>query len=132
MNTVSFLLEEEEEEWERRMDIIGQNGPSGEHYDKRECDRCQLVSAAECAICIHNRGEHDRTNYDTVDKPFHYTQGGIECIDGIQAALSHEQFEGYCKGNALKYVWREKNKGGTEDINKAIWYLNKLLDSRAG
>ena len=46
---------------------------------------------------------------DPVNQPPHYRQGGIECIDAIAAALTPEEFAGYCKGNILKYVWREKH-----------------------
>lgn len=62
-----------------------------------------------------------------VDHPAHYSQGGIECIDAIEAALTPEEFIGFCKGNAMKYEWREKHKGGAESIKKAIWYLQRLL-----
>lgn len=64
---------------------------------------------------------------DLVNHPPHYKQGGIEAIDAIQAALTPEEFRGYCKGNALKYIWREKHKGQDESIRKAIWYLNRML-----
>ena len=64
---------------------------------------------------------------DPVNQPPHYIQGGIECIDAIAAALTAEEFAGYCKGNILKYVWREKNKGGAESLNKAHWYLARLI-----
>lgn len=67
---------------------------------------------------------------DMVNKPPHYRQGEIECIDAIQAALSVEEFRGYCKGNALKYIWREKYKGGHIDLEKAEWYLNRLSDKQ--
>jgi hypothetical protein len=60
-----------------------------------------------------------------VNHPPHYTQGGIECIDAIQAALTPEEFRGYCKGNALKYTWRERSKGQDESLKKAIWYLER-------
>jgi hypothetical protein len=60
-----------------------------------------------------------------VNHPPHYTQGGIECIDAIQAALTPEEFRGYCKGNALKYTWRERSKGQDESLEKAIWYLER-------
>lgn len=65
---------------------------------------------------------------DMVNKPPHYRQGDIECIDAIRAALTPEEFRGYCKGNALKYVWRERHKGGAESLAKAVWYLGKLED----
>lgn len=64
---------------------------------------------------------------DNVNNPEHYTAGGIECIDAIQAALTPEEFRGYCKGNALKYEWRERLKGGTESLKKARWYLDRLI-----
>jgi hypothetical protein len=60
-----------------------------------------------------------------VNHPPHYTQGGIECIDAIQAALTPEEFRGYCKGNALKYTWRERSKGQNESLKKALWYLER-------
>ena len=68
---------------------------------------------------------------DQVNHPPHYTQGGIECIDAIQAALTADEFRGYCKGNALKYVWRERNKGGDQDLRKAEWYLKRLSGAEA-
>ena len=67
--------------------------------------------------------------FDEVRHPKHYTsaENGIECIDAIQAALTEEEFRGFCKGNALKYVWREKLKGKDTDLQKANWYLYKLI-----
>lgn len=62
-----------------------------------------------------------------VDKPSHYTQGGIECIDAIRAALTAEEFRGYCKGNAIKYLWRERHKNRDEDILKCEKYLGFML-----
>ena len=64
---------------------------------------------------------------DNVNKPAHYRQGDIEAIDAIRAALTPEEFRGYCKGNTLKYVWRERHKGGTESLKKARWYLDRLI-----
>lgn len=70
---------------------------------------------------------------DTTDKinPAHYRQGDVECIDAICAALTPEEFRGFLKGNALKYVWREQHKGGSEDLRKAQWYLTHLLKTEA-
>ena len=64
---------------------------------------------------------------DVVNKPKHYNKGEIECIDGISAMLSHEEFVGYLRGNSLKYRWRYPYKNGTEDLRKAAWYEDKLL-----
>lgn len=66
------------------------------------------------------------THHSAVHHPEHYTAGAIECIDAIRAALTPEEFRGYCKGNAIKYVWRERLKGGAESIAKAGWYIDKL------
>jgi hypothetical protein len=67
------------------------------------------------------------TNYDPVDKPVHYASGTIECIDAIEASMSAEAFKGFLKGNIQKYVWRYETKGGVESLQKAQWYLNRLI-----
>jgi hypothetical protein len=64
---------------------------------------------------------------DLVNHPSHYTDGSIETIEAIEAALTTEEFRGYCKGNILKYVWRERHKGGTESLKKSRWYLDRLI-----
>jgi len=64
---------------------------------------------------------------DLVNSPPHYNVGGIECIDAILSATNHNK-EGYLQGNILKYVWRYDYKGGLEDLKKAQWYLNKLIE----
>lgn len=70
--------------------------------------------------------DEDAYQPDMVNHPPHYKQGGIECIDAIKAALTEEEYRGYCKGNALKYIWRERHKGGSESLAKAAWYLDEL------
>lgn len=65
---------------------------------------------------------------DMVNHPPHYKVGGVETIDYIEAKLTSEEFSGYCKGNALKYISRATHKNdATEDLRKAIWYLNRLV-----
>ncbi len=64
---------------------------------------------------------------DNVNKPPHYNQSGIECIDAIQAATG-DGFEYYLQGNIIKYLWRYRYKNGIEDLKKAQWYLNKLIE----
>lgn len=66
---------------------------------------------------------------DNVLHPSHYTQGKIECKDAIKAALTPEEWRGYCKGNALKYVWRERYKGGDESLDKAAVYLDWIKEA---
>ena len=64
---------------------------------------------------------------DNVNRPAHYTSGGVECIDAIEAALTPEEFRGFLKGNVLKYTWRERMKAQLESILKAQWYLTRLI-----
>ena len=65
---------------------------------------------------------------DLINHPSHYTTGKFEVIDYIMDKLTKEQFEGYCVGNVLKYVSRYRHKGGFQDLRKAQWYLDKLID----
>lgn len=65
---------------------------------------------------------------DPVNHPDHYTQGRYEVIDVIADNLTFEGLEGYCTGNVLKYVMRYRHKNGVEDLKKARWYLDRLID----
>lgn len=67
---------------------------------------------------------------DAVNSPKHYTHGNIETIEYIEDNLSAKGFEGYCVGNVLKYVSRYRHKNGVEDLKKAQWYLNRLVESK--
>lgn len=66
---------------------------------------------------------------DNVNHPSHYTQGGVECIEAIKASLGADGFCDYCKGNVIKYLWRWKDKGGAEDLEKAQVYLGWMIDA---
>lgn len=61
--------------------------------------------------------------HDPVNHPSHYTKGGIETIDFIEAkALS------YNLGNVVKYITRADHKGNkVEDLMKARWYLDREI-----
>lgn len=70
---------------------------------------------------------------DPVNHPPHYTQGEIECIDAIRAALGPEGFKAYLRGNTIKYLWRYDKKGKSlEDLKKAQWYLAFLKEETEG
>jgi len=64
---------------------------------------------------------------DMVNHPPHYTAhpSGVECIQ----ITEHMNF---CLGNALKYIWRADLKGGVEDLEKAVFYLNREIERRQG
>ena len=60
---------------------------------------------------------------EKVDHPTHYNVGKIEVIDAIE-----EWKLGFNDGNAIKYIARHQHKGkAIQDIEKAIWYLNRHL-----
>ena len=71
-------------------------------------------------------GWKDNINKDNIN-PDHYKDGDIECIDAMEACSTKEQFIGYLRLNAMKYLWRYGKKGDPrEQINKAQWYLDRL------
>lgn len=61
---------------------------------------------------------------DVINKPNHYNQGNIEVSDFII-----DQNMNFLEGNIIKYVSRYKTKNGIEDLKKARWYLNKLIEA---
>lgn len=58
----------------------------------------------------------------------HYLLLSIEPFDVMESWFTREQYEGYLRGCALKYLARYPNKGGVEDIKKAIHYLETLVE----
>jgi hypothetical protein len=67
---------------------------------------------------------------DMVNHPPHYTRGGVECIDALASATAGlEWLDAVCTANAIKYLWRWKQKNGVEDLRKAQWYINKLIET---
>lgn len=63
---------------------------------------------------------------EMVKHPDHYNQSGLEVIDAIKG-LGY--CEGFCVGNIIKYVTRHKAKGGVEDLKKAKWYIEYLIEN---
>ncbi len=128
---------------ERKMSIllntIGQMACDAE--DKGEIDfglRLTVEDAyALCRAASHTDNtpdirevveEHSEdAKADPVNRPAHYTSGGIECIDAMQAAFGDEAVKDFCLCNAFKYLWRHRQKNGVEDLKKARWYLNRLI-----
>jgi len=67
---------------------------------------------------------------DNVNHPDHYTQGKVECIDAIESATTGlVGIEAVLTGQVMKYMWRWKRKNGIEDLQKAQFYLNRLIAS---
>lgn len=65
---------------------------------------------------------------DTKVHPEHYAYGKYECIDVLRDVLGEEGFKEFCRGNVFKYLWRYNHKNGKEDLLKAKYYLEKLIE----
>lgn len=66
--------------------------------------------------------------FDVVNKPRHYNLGKVECIDAIEAAtIGLHGIKAVCAGNVIKYTWRHHHKNGVQDLEKARFYLDKLI-----
>lgn len=76
---------------------------------------------------LEQAGKEAYGNVDMVNSPPHYNQAGVECIDAIRAATD-EGYEYYLQGNIIKYLWRYRYKNGVQDLEKAQWYLEKLIE----
>lgn len=65
---------------------------------------------------------------DIINKPSHYTKGGIEPIDAMQGWLTDEQYEGMLLGNTIKYLSRCNHKDNKlQDLKKSLYYLERLI-----
>lgn len=89
---------------------------------------------SEVEFCQHglitckNDGLELEKENETVSHPAHYCQGGVECIDALEAATTGLQgIEAVCTANAIKYLWRWKHKNGVTDLHKAQWYIDRLI-----
>ncbi len=67
---------------------------------------------------------------DMVNHPPHYTKGGIETIDYMEAKATPEEFKGHLRLTALKYLSRAGDKDDIlQEYEKAAWYINKLIET---
>lgn len=116
------------------------------HHGKKSIDdvpdRCYPCVHREAALGYYPNWErieeddagwqgYDKIVYmkhDNVNHPNHYKTGGIETIDYIRAKLGDEGTVAYCMGNVMKYTSRWQDKGGLEDLKKAVWYLNYAIN----
>ena len=74
----------------------------------------------------------NRAFINNVNHPPHY-QGKVECIEALESAVEGLQGqEAFCSANAIKYLWRWKRKNGHEDLRKAIWYIERILNAGQG
>jgi len=77
---------------------------------------------------IEEVAQEDFILKDNVNNPSHYGQGKIEAIEYISDFLTKEEYQGYLRGNIAKYLHRFPYKNGIEDLKKARWYLERLIE----
>lgn len=67
---------------------------------------------------------------DIVNKPSHYTfSDKFEIIDVVEEVTrQYPPHLAFAIGNAIKYIARSQHKNGKQDIEKSIWYLQRVLD----
>lgn len=104
----------------------------------QDCDTCKHTEkSSNEEPCTNCNGDvnyfepiNNKSTEDIVNNPKHYTQGAIECIDVIEEITKPcSKFEAYIIGTVLKYLWRFKFKNGLEDLKKARWYLDRLINN---
>lgn len=103
--------------------------PDGEwvKVSKYRYQKLHKLDNLQSRINDANLGDALKEMFDTVQRPAHYNQSGIECIDAIAASMTPAEFQSYLKGNVQKYLWRYQHKNGVEDCRKAQWYLDRLV-----
>lgn len=93
----------------------------------------QFIEDEEESEEIKSKKKFVKECYNEVEHPSHYNVGSKEVIDIIEDAT--ETFKGvnsFFIGNIIKYILRYPFKGGAEDLEKAKFYLEKLIEKAKG
>lgn len=120
---ISMFDEAEEEKVKENIKILCEKkmGKNNKYLSEEEINRILDY--------INKDEEENECEYDNVNKPKHYNLGKVECIDAIESAtIQKEGIEAVCTANIIKYLWRYESKNGLEDVRKAKWYLNRLIE----
>lgn len=111
-------------------DTWNEKGPVGDYTDimsiiNKYADKIQLFK--DSSFGVSSGFDKDGVFHsDNVNNPAHYTSGGIETLEYIKAKVY--DYPSYAAGNILKYVSRYEHKNGLEDLKKAQFYLNDLIE----
>lgn len=107
--------------------LDGKHGNGEERRKNLGCLYC-AVQARVNELCAERIRNTEIKIHDSVNKPIHYQgKNGLEAIEVHKNFLTEEELRGYYKGNALKYLLRERNKNGLEDLKKARHHLDWLI-----
>jgi hypothetical protein len=83
---------------------------------------CKELSSRDCVGHRFEKGDEDMQVGGT-----HYKDLPIQPFDIMKANFKKEEYEGYLRGNVLKYLLRYQTKNGVEDLKKASHYLDELI-----
>ena len=95
---------------------------------KEICNGCEYNDCPHRNESANSLESSEISKNNSIDHPVHYNTDGIECIDAMRITQGVEAVKDFCILNAFKYLWRYRHKNGTEDVKKAIWYLNKYVE----
>lgn len=101
-----------------------------EHAFAPPCILCKYSSVYANGQLTPSDSQFAPADYGAeIDHPTHYA-GKFECIDVMLDTMGPDDVKGFCLCNAFKYLWRCKKKHETpeEDVEKAVWYLQKYLE----
>lgn len=136
-------VNEEKEKLRMAQDLVKNVIKDGEKIEKHTYYLEDLDKAIDRAFGFTNPYAFKAMNevydnYESEDKnvshPSHYqSDSGVEVIDVIEAFTKGlEGIEATDTGNVIKYICRWKNKNGAQDLEKAMWYLQHLLNHVRG
>ena len=111
--------------YERFANVVSVTLDCSKCVDYEDESLSDILREAETVPVVTEQAE---TECSDAINPSHYKQGGIECIEALKAAtVNLKGIEAVCTANAIKYLWRWKEKNGTEDMKKSLWYINRLI-----
>lgn len=126
------------------QELTGVMGTKEKWQEGRRCASCgsmlvfsyQDLKNAHIDKCIESvevtTSTDDEPEFDVVNKPQGYNSYDLETINAIRGQSTDEEFQGYLKGNVMKYVARYNFKNGVEDLEKLIIYAEFLRDHVKG
>ena len=125
------MQEEFNKQHQAGFDDMIQRQKEGAKIFAEEMNKAAKEISKKRPACCNSITTPDLDN-DQVNNPSHYQSmtGGlnIDCITAMRAAFGDDVVTDFCICNAFKYIWRHQSKNGKQDIEKAIWYLNKYLE----
>tara|TARA_S200002703_G_scaffold156028_1_gene160929 strand:+ start:495 stop:863 length:369 start_codon:yes stop_codon:yes gene_type:complete len=115
--------------------ILGKVRKNSEKYyeDEKKLFRETLVEKARKQLEEEPHYEVVIEDKDMVNHPEHYMKGGMETIEYLKAKSTPHGFQTYLRLNAMKYLSRAEEKENlVQDLEKALWYLNRLIKEMKG